>query len=89
MGIAINAVTDNGTHVTYARVIHIEMDYQTRASKVVMGGYPDKDSRKLDVKPASIKTGEFVMPDPIPENIVAHCYEQLAAGNPDMDFTEV
>lgn len=90
MGISINSVTSNGTPVTYGRITDITMDFGTRETKVTIGGYFSKDSSTLGIRPIDVVlTGEFIMPDPTPENITKYAYEQLSIQYPDIDFTEI
>jgi hypothetical protein len=89
MGIEINVTSDNGTRLTYGRVVELEMDYQTRQTKAYIGGYQNKESRLRGERPVRALYAEYVMPDPAPENIVAHAYEQLSVSHPDLDMTDV
>ena len=89
MGISVNTTTYNGTQITYARIAGIEVDYQTKETKVAMHGFTKKGVQHEDPHPVSVKEDGFFMPDPIPENLVAYAYARLAEANPEMDFTEV
>jgi len=89
MAIAIDTTGFNGTPLKYARITGIEMGFLSRETKVQLSGYESKQRRLEGGSPFEVLTGTYQMPDPIPENIVAHAYEQLAAQFPDVDFTEV
>jgi len=88
MGIAIDTTSYNGTHLTYARISHIKVDYQTRSTTVAMSGYQSKGAIN-GVYPVAIENKTFVMPEVTPENIVAFAYNSLSEANPGIDFTEV
>jgi len=79
----------NGTPLTYARVTDIEMDFQTRQSKVTLSGYPDRRARQLGYPAEAVLHAEFEMPDPVPEDMVAFVYARLADAHPEVDFAEV
>lgn len=89
MGIAINITTDNGRELRYGRLTEVIMDFQSRETQVIVGGYSDCVARQNGEPPTKTITAQYVMPDPVPENIVTHAYAQLIEQHPEIDFTEV
>lgn len=88
MGIALAVVSKTGIPLSYGRVIGIEVDFQTKEAKVVLGGYTHQ-SRRNSETPVPVLSTSYIMPEPPPENLVGHAYEQLAMTYTNMDFTEV
>jgi len=89
MAVAVDITAYNGARITYGRVIKISTDFQTRQSVVTLGGYTSREARDMGQAPMEVLTADFVLPDPIPTDVVAFTYAALAAAHPGIDFSEV
>jgi hypothetical protein len=89
MGIELNVTADNGAQLTYGRLTELVVDYQTKETKAILGGYSDAIARQMGQTPVTVLTAEYVMPDPPPHDLVSFSYAKLVEQNPEVDFTEV
>lgn len=89
MGISLDVTAKNGDKLSYGRLTELVMDFATHETKAILGGYTSKQTRQLGQPATEVLVAEFVMPYPVPEDLVSHGYAQLIAQHPDIDFTEV